>query len=151
MNYTYRRVDSSDPDFQSLVRLLDAELAVYNGQKDEFYSQFNTIQYIKNAILLVGENELALACGAFKKYNDYTVEIKRMFVKPEYRRHGLGAKVLSQLERWAKELGFGNAILETGDFLPGTVALYRKCGYEIIPNYDQYIGVVGSVCFKKTL
>lgn len=151
MNYKYRRVDSSDPDFQTLVRLLDAELASYNGERDEFYSRFNTIQYIKNAILIYDENDRALACGAFKKCDGDTVEIKRMYVRPESRRLGLAVQVLAQLEIWAKELGYSYAVLETGDFLPGTIALYQKCGFEITPNYGQYVGVVGSVCFRKTV
>jgi GNAT superfamily N-acetyltransferase len=97
------------------------------------------------------ENDLPLACGAFKKYADDIVEIKRMYVHPDHRRHGLASTVLTQLERWAKELGFEYALLETGEFLPGTVAFYKKCGYSIIPNYDQYVGIEGSICFKKTL
>lgn len=151
MVYKCKQVDSEDHHFRSLVKALDAELAGYNGEKDEFYTQFNSIQYIKNAILVLDENDLPLACGAFKKYADDTVEIKRMYVHPDHRRHGLASTVLTQLERWAKELGFEYALLETGEFLSGTVAFYKKCGYSIIPNYDQYVGIDGSICFKKTL
>ena len=41
--------------------------------------------------------------------------------------------------------------VETGKKQPEAIALYRKKGYEQIPNYGQYIGVENSVCFEKTL
>ena len=41
--------------------------------------------------------------------------------------------------------------LETGKKQPEAIELYKKNGYNIIPNYGQYEGVENSVCFEKTL
>lgn len=142
------RTDSSHTGFVSLVRLLDKELAGYNGERDAFFSQYNKIDLIKNVVLLY-DGSTPVACGAFKPFDADSVEIKRMYVSEDYRRKGLAASILSQLETWAGELGYAKTVLETGSFLPGTVALYQKCGYAIIPNYGQYIGVEGSVCMEK--
>lgn len=150
MNFQFIRTDSSDENFVELVKLLDGELAVYNGERNDFFAQYNAIPDLNNVIVLFLD-AIAVACGAFKPYDDHTVEIKRMYVRDEYRRQGLAVEVLQELEKWAKELNYTYAVLETGSFLPGTVALYTKCGYDQIPNYGQYAGIEGSICFRKKL
>ncbi|PZR20101.1 MAG: GNAT family N-acetyltransferase [Flavobacterium psychrophilum] len=143
------RTDSSNPDFQKLVRSLDTYLADRDGDDHAFYDQYNKIDAIKNVIVAY-ENENRVGCGAFKEYEKGTAEIKRMFVPEENRGHGIASKVLSELEKWALEEGFDICILETvAD--SGAVFLYKKSGYEIIPNYGQYVGMNKSCCMQKTL
>jgi putative acetyltransferase len=144
------RTDSENKDFQELVRLLDADLAIRDGAEHGFYAQFNQINSIKNAVVAY-ENETAVGCGAFKKYDDETVEIKRMFVRPENRGRGAAVAILNELENWASESAFKFAVLETGKKQPEAIRLYQKSGYELIPNYGQYAGVENSVCMKKPL
>jgi putative acetyltransferase len=74
-----------------------------------------------------------------------------MFVLPEGRGRGIASKILAELEQWAKELGFISIQLETSQKLKNAITLYRKFGYEEIPNYGQYIGVESSMCMKKIL
>lgn len=145
-----KRTDSSNTDFQDLVKLLDQDLAVRDGDEHAFYHQFNSIDLLKNCVLLYVD-EKPVACGAFKKFEEDTVEVKRMFVLPEYRGNGYASKILAELEVWAKNEGFTFAVLETGLKQPEAIALYKKNGYELIPNYGQYIGVENSVCYNKTL
>ena len=61
----------------------------------------------------------------------------------------IGAQILSELERWASELGYAATILETGHRQVAAVTLYKNSGYEVIPNYDQYVGIDNSICMKK--
>jgi hypothetical protein len=49
------------------------------------------------------------------------------------------------------ELGYAEAILETGKKQPEAIRSYQKSGYELIPNFGQYQGVENSVCMKKVL
>lgn len=144
------RTNSTNPEFISLVSLLDAYLAQRDGKDHSFYAQFNGITHLNHVIVLYQDNT-PLACGAIKKYNDTTVEIKRMFVQPEHRGKGYASKVLVALENWSKELGHKSTILETGLRQPEAIALYKKNGYEIIDNYPPYVGIENSVCFKKDL
>ncbi|MEO5909963.1 MAG: GNAT family N-acetyltransferase [Pelobium sp.] len=144
------RTDSTHPDFIELVKLLDADLAKRDGEEHAFYAQFNKIDTIKNAIVAY-ENEIPIACGAFKLYEDTVVEIKRMFVIPAQRGKGTASKMLNELENWARELNFEACVLETGYNQPEAIALYKKNGYLITSNYGQYIGVANSICFKKYL
>lgn len=145
-----KRSDSSNLDFQHLVQFLDQDLAIRDGDEHAFYHQFNSIDQLKNCVLFYA-NEKPVACGAFKKFEDDTVEIKRMFVLPDYRGKGYASKILAELESWAKNEGFKYGILETGLKQPEAIALYVKNGYSLIPNYGQYIGIENSVCYKKEL
>lgn len=151
MDFSIIKTDSSNSDFVALVALLDAELAVRDGAEDHaFYDQFNKITSIKHCIVLYS-GEVAIGCGALKAFDDNTAEVKRMFVKLEQRGKGLAVTILTELETWAKELGFGKCILETGFKQPEAIALYKKCGYQVIENYGQYAGVSTSICFEKVL
>jgi putative acetyltransferase len=144
------RTDSDNPDFQSLVRLLDEYLAEKDGAEHSYYAQFNKLDKIRHVVVVYNDEE-PIGCGAFKQYDEQTVEIKRMFVHPDFRGQRVGKLILSELEIWAGELGFAECILETGWKQIEAVRLYQRSGYEIIPNYDQYIGVENSVCLRKIL
>ncbi len=147
---TIKRVDSSDTDFKNLVKQLDADLAVRDGDDHAFYHQFNAIDMLKNCVVLYID-DLAVACGAFKPFSDDTVEIKRMYTDLQKRKLGLASKTLQELEHWAKTLGYSKCVLETGVKQPEAIALYEKNGYRRIPNYGQYEGVENSVCFEKVI
>lgn len=149
-SFLLKRTDSDDPDFIALVRHLDAELAIRDGDEHAFYSQFNKIANLKNVVVAY-QDERAVGCGAIKPLEENVMEVKRMFVFPEERGKGIAPRILSELERWASELGARACCLETGMKQPEAIALYTKSGYERIPNYGQYAGVENSVCFRKIL
>lgn len=144
------RTDSEHKEFHKLVALLDQELNVRDGDEYSFYAQYNKLDLIKHVVLAFVNGE-AIGCGAFKKYVEDTVEIKRMFVRSEYRGKGFAVEILNELEKWAKRENFAFAVLETGYNQPEAIRLYQKSGYEVIPNYGQYEGIDNSVCMKKRL
>lgn len=148
---TLRRTDSSDPVFVDLVRRLDAELAIIDGDDHAFYDQFNKVTNIRHVVVAFGESGAPAGCGAFKPYDASTVEIKRMYVPAENRGAGIASQVLAELEHWAAESGFTRSLLETGIRQPDAIALYLKNGYVQVPNFGQYAGVESSVCFEKHL
>src|SRR4051812_1098103 len=102
---TFIRTTSENKDFRDLVALLDEDLNRRDGDEHAFYAQFNKIENIRNVIVCYTNNN-AIGCGAFKKYDDNKVEIKRMFVMPEYRGQGIGLKILKELELWAAESNY---------------------------------------------
>ncbi|SMO96455.1 Acetyltransferase (GNAT) family protein [Chryseobacterium rhizoplanae] len=144
------RTDSTNPDFQKLVKSLDATLAEHNGEEDDFFAQFNKIDTIKNCIVVYIDT-IPAACGAFKPFSEDTVEIKRMFTNPEFRKKGLGSTIVKELEDWAAELNFKKAVLETSQDLKNAISVYEKSGFYRIPNYGQYVGIEQSVCYEKIL
>ncbi|MGP8215774.1 MAG: GNAT family N-acetyltransferase [Bacteroidia bacterium] len=144
------RTDSGNKDFQKLVKELDADLKIRDGNEHAFYSQFNKIDAIKYAIVAY-ENDTPVGCGAIKQYANDIMEIKRMYVPIDRRGKGIASIVLKELENWARELNYKKCLLETGKKQPEAIGLYVKNGYRQIPNYGQYQDAENSVCFEKEL
>src|ERR1700677_844354 len=107
------RTNSEDFDFQILVKELDAELKILDGDDHAFYSQYNKSDTIKYVIVAYG-SDAPVGCGAIKEYTADTVEIKRMYVLPNKRGQRIASIVLHELENWASELGYKKCVLETG-------------------------------------
>lgn len=147
---TLKRSDSTNSNFIELVKQLDAYLKVVDGADHEFYNQYNGLEALQNVVVLYIDN-IPVGCGAFKPYDNSTVEIKRMFSTPKYRNQGIATKVLTELETWAKEANYQSCILETGKRQVEAVDFYQKCGYKVIPNYGQYANMENSICFEKML
>ena len=145
-----KRTNSDDTDFKNLVILLDQDLKIRDGEDHTFYNQFNKTDQIKHVVVFY-ENDVAVGCGAFREKEKDTVEIKRMFVHPDFRKRGIASQVLAELEQWAKEIEYRYTILETGKNQPEAISLYQKLGYTIIPNYPPYEKMDNSVCMKMTL
>jgi GNAT superfamily N-acetyltransferase len=145
-----QRTDATNQDFVELVKHLNADLALRDGEAHTFYAQYNTIDKIKYVVLAY-ENGQVAGCGAIKEYGPTTMEVKRMYTKPGNRGKGIATKVLAELEEWSREMSFEKCLLETGKKQPEAIGLYKKNGYKPIPNYGQYVGVEDSVCFAKAL
>jgi GNAT superfamily N-acetyltransferase len=145
---TILRTNSENQDFVILIQQLDAYLKITDGDEHAFYNQFNNIDVIKNVVLMYS-NFILVGCGAIKKFDDNSMEVKRMFVSSEYRNQGFAKKILQELEIWAKELGYKKCVLETGKRQLEAVKFYHKCGYGVISNYGQYKGMENSICFQK--
>lgn len=145
-----KRTTRDNSHFLKLVTLLDAELAVTDGDDHDFYDQYNKLDTIHSVVLLY-EDENPVSCGAIKAYDPQTAEVKRMYTVAESRGKGYAGKILLELEMWAAELGYKRCILETGVNQPEAIRLYHKSGYNRIPNYGQYAGVENSYCFEKLL
>ncbi len=150
MEFKIVRVDNDNLDFQKLIVSLDADLAGRYGPIQKHFAQFNKVDNIRDVVVAYAEGDPA-GCGAFKPYDTEIVELKRIFVTAEYRRKGLAGLILRELELMAKAKGFRTAILETGVLQPEAIQLYRKAGFEIIPNYEPYIDSINSVCMQKRL
>jgi len=146
----YIRTNSENRDFKNLVTELDADLKIRDGEDHAFYAQFNKTGMIKYVIVAY-ENELAVGCGAIRDYSQDTMEVKRMYVPVHNRGRGIASKILAELETWARELNYKSCVLETGKKQPEAIGLYKKAGYNIIPNYGQYKNMDNSVCFEKKL
>jgi GNAT superfamily N-acetyltransferase len=145
-----KRTNSSNQDFIDLVKELDAYLKITDGDEHDFYNQFNGIENLNHTIVAY-QDEKAVGCGAFKQYDVDAVEVKRMYLKPEFRGSGIAGEILKALEIWAKELGNKRTVLETGTRQVEAVKFYHKSGYHRIPNYGQYVQMENSNCFEKIL
>lgn len=64
-------------------------------------------------------------------------EVKRLWVRPDLRREGIGLALMNEVENLAKELGFVTLFLETGPAQPEALALYRSNGWTEIEHYPD--------------
>ena len=150
MTVKFIRTTSENPDFRKMVHALDEDLYQRNGEGQKQYQQYNHIDRIKHAIVIYLEGK-PVGCGCFKRFDDQTVEMKRMFVQIEMRGKQLAARMLQELEKWAVEEGYSKAVLETGVRQVEAQRLYSVAGYSITENYGQYIGMKDSMCYSKEL
>ncbi|MBK7695688.1 MAG: GNAT family N-acetyltransferase [Saprospiraceae bacterium] len=137
-------------DFLELVKELDAELKIRDGEEHSFYAPHNKLDKIIFVTIAFHQN-MAVGCGALKEFSVDSLEVKRMYVHPENRGHGIAGKILNELENQTAMLGYSRCVLETGKNQPEAISLYEKNGYKRIPNYGPYQNISNSVCFEKKI
>ena len=147
---TLIRDKSNNEDFQGLLKMLDEDLNSRYGVVQASYNQYNKTKDIDTVVIGYHDN-FPVGCGCFKVLDHDTVEIKRMFVRPESRGSGIAMMILLEIEKWAIEKGFSKSILETGIKQTEAIRFYIKLGYTVIENYGQYIGNLNSICMRKEL
>jgi GNAT superfamily N-acetyltransferase len=90
-------------------------------------------------------------CGGVKLYPEGYAEVKRMFVRPQYRGRGLSKIMLGHLEQHTRALGLSTLRLETGVLQHEAIALYKRMGFIEIPPFGPYYPDPHSLCFEKHL
>lgn len=150
MRFEY--TNSSNSDFIELCHGLDGFLNdLVGGEENRAeYIPYNRLDDIHNVIVAY-DNDIPVGCASFKKYDDECAEVKRVFIRQAYRGKGISNKLMELLESAARKQGYRYLILESGEPLVAAMALYRKIGYKVIPNYGQYKNMTDSICMKKEL
>jgi putative acetyltransferase len=146
----FLRTNSSNSDFHLLIKVLDEDLYKRNGEGQLVYRQYNQVDLINHVVLIYVDGK-PVGCGCYKKFDCESVEMKRMFVLPEMRGKKLAAGLLLELEKWAVEEGYLQAVLETGLKQVEAIRLYTVAGYVLTENYGQYVGMEDSICYRKEL
>lgn len=142
-----RQVDSDNRDFIYLCSELDSflDIAIGGESKREKYKKFNHLDTMDYVIIAYYQEE-AVGCAALRRYSDTDIEVKRVFVRENYRGQNVAGLLLEQLISYAKKSGYGHMILETGDFLQASLRLYSRYGFEQIENYGAYKNMKESLC-----
>ena len=144
--------DGGNPDFIELCHCLDEFLNGHVGGEENRaeYIPYNRLDDIQDVIIAY-DDAVPVGSASFKKHDDECAEVKRVFVKQEYRGKGISDKLMELLEGAARDQGYRYLVLESGEPLVAAMALYRKIGYAIISNYGQYKDMPDSICIKKKL
>jgi GNAT superfamily N-acetyltransferase len=145
--FKIKAIDPSSPEALTLTRELFDELEeLYGkGRIEEFEDENKTFPYF---IIVLEENN-PVGCGALKYFDPSTIEIKRMYVRKNFRGKGLSKLILLDLENKAKEMNYHWIVLETGIRQPEAIALYEKSGYKKILPYGIYADDPESLCYEK--
>jgi GNAT superfamily N-acetyltransferase len=142
------RTDSKNNDFIGLVELLDRDIAERDKTAHGRFGEFNTIEKL-NHVVVVYDEYLPVGCGAIKKFDNCSSEVKRMYVREEYRGKNFASKILQELEAWSKEMQFERCVLQTSHQHPEAIRFYKKNGYSSMDNYGVYASISDSLCFEK--
>jgi len=140
-----------DPAGTELRERQRAELDARYGSDDHEPGPPPTATDVDLFLVALGDDGAAIACGALRRLDAGSAEIKRMYVVPERRGSGVATGVLRALESAAAERGWHTLRLETGTEQPDAQRFYRREGYREIPLFGNYTGSALSVCFEREL
>jgi GNAT superfamily N-acetyltransferase len=139
------------PDAQMLIAELESHLAPYYPTTSRHgYSVEKLIQQ-GVAFFVTRHDEIPAGCGGLQFYGHDYGEIKRMFVRPQFRGLGLARLMLSYLEEYTREHGIHVLRLETGIHQREAIRLYEKWGFQSIPPFSEYVEDPLSRFFEKRI
>jgi len=148
-----RREDITSPAAGALIAALNAELSERYPEEgaNHFRLDADEVAEGRGAFVVARVGGQPAGCGAIRRIDADTGEIKRMYVAPALRGRGIGARVLATLEAEARRLRLSRIVLETGARQPDALGLYRRAGYGEIAAFGEYVGSPLSVCMGKRL
>lgn len=88
-------------------------------------------------LVLAYSRERPIGCGALKFHRHGSADVKRMWIRDDARGMGVGARLLAELERYARKAGAGSVRLETNRALTEAIALYRRSGYVEVDRFND--------------
>ena len=149
-----RRSTLASHDAARLIAALNAEMMAAFPEPGATHFSLSAAQvaFGDGAFLIAYLDDVAVGCGALRRLNEATAELKRMYVDPSVRGQGIGRALVQALEREARFLGVTRVVLETGIRLAPAIKLYETMGYARIPLFGEYLSSPDtSVCFGKSL
>jgi GNAT superfamily N-acetyltransferase len=148
-------VGFGDPDAQQMITAALADLRVrYNsGSGDDTPVEAAEFEPPAGCFLVARVGGAPVGCGGWRTLatDPAVAEVKRMYTAPGQRGRGVASAVLRTLEDTARAAGRTRLVLETGSRQPEAIALYRKLGYEQIPNFGYYKDYPGCLSFGRRL
>src|SRR5690349_5033710 len=121
----------SSPDAARLISALNSELTATFPEPGATHFSLTDAHVAPGdgAFLIAYLDDRAVGCGAVRRLDETTAELKRMYVDPSVRGRGIGRALIDALEREAQHLGVTRIVLETGTRLASAIRLYERAGY----------------------
>jgi GNAT superfamily N-acetyltransferase len=139
------------PDASTLVEELEAHLASRYAIESRHGLSVERLVREKVAFFVVRHDGVPAGCGGVQLFGREYAEVKRMYVRPQFRGLGLGRLILGRLEAHAREHGMPLLRLETGIHQQEAIALYQCHGFRQIPPFGPYWDDPVSRCYEKVL
>jgi putative acetyltransferase len=139
------------PDARILIEELSAYLQPLSPPESQHgYSIEELLAHQVDFYVLRLTGELA-GCGGVEFFGDEYAEVKRLYVRPQFRGQGNGKRILAQLESATAERGVPLLRLETGSMMADAIALYESQGYRRIRPFGDYEDDPLSSFYEKNL
>jgi ribosomal protein S18 acetylase RimI-like enzyme len=135
--------------FKEYVALLGVDLSFQDFEKEleQIQQQYSEP---KGALLLAIKDSVVIGCAAIRQLDGEIAELKRMYVRNEYRGHGIGVVLLERLIEIAKMTGYKKMRLDTLKNMIKAQELYTSFGFYVIPPY-RFNPLEGTVYMEKQL
>jgi putative acetyltransferase len=148
-----RREDIASPVVATLIAALNVDLRERYPEDGACHFRLDAGEVAEgHGAFVVGYvGDEAVACGAVRRVDERSGEIKRMYVVPAHRGKRYGEVVLGALGVHARRLGLTRLVLETGDRNPEAITLYTRAGFVHIPPFAEYVDSPLSVCMGVDL
>ncbi|MFL5800169.1 MAG: GNAT family N-acetyltransferase [Roseiflexaceae bacterium] len=101
------------------------------------------------AFFLLRSNDVPAGCGGIKLFGTAYGELKRMYVRPQFRGRGFGKMLVDHLAVYARTQGVLLLRLETGIHQPEAIGLYERMGFQRIPPFEDYKEDPLSLCYER--
>ncbi len=140
-------------DARRLIASLDEHLASRYPPEQRFGPNLRPQQIAAGlgTFVIARADGRAVGCGALRKLDETSAEVKRMYVAPDLRGNGVAKRILDHLEGVGRELGVHRLVLETGIYQAEAIGLYHQAGFEPVRCWGEYADAVTSVCFEKKI
>jgi putative acetyltransferase len=147
------RADVTSALALALIAELNAELTATYPEPGATHFRLDPedVSESRGAFLVASLAGEPVGCGAVRRIDAETAEIKRMYVKAGLRGRGIARRILDELEAHARRLGVRRVVLETGDRQQRALDLYVRAGFARIAPFGEYIDSPLSVCMEKRL
>lgn len=152
MNMEYIWTNGNDEVFQRFyLKTEEYYSEIVGGKKNRTgFIPYNLSESISDVLLAYADGK-AVGCAGLKRYSDQDVEIKRVWVDPEWRGKHIATGLMDLIEDKARQMGYKRAILQTRLIMPDAVGLYESRGYVLIDNYPPYDNLEGAICMALCL
>ena len=129
------------------MRELSELLKEITGESGESSFNLEDLMNYRSLFAIARYHGEPIGCGVLRPINETTAELKRMYSRKNG--IGVGSKILTYLEKEAKNLKYSIIRLETRLINEKAIQFYKGKGYYLIPNYGRYIGRKDAICFEK--
>jgi len=138
-------------DATQLIAELEAHLAPLYPAESRHGFSIEKLLREGVAFFVTRYDGVAAGCGGINLYGTEYAEVKRMYVRPQFRGFGLGKRMLTQLAEYSQQHGVAVLRLETGIHQTEAIGLYERFGFQRIPPFGAYREDPLSVFFEKRL
>lgn len=151
MDITISLEPANAPESVQLIQELEDILSpLYPSESRHGYSVDKLLQQ-KVAFFMVRVGGVAAGCGGIQLFGSDYGELKRMYVRPDFRGQKLGAKLIDHLCHYALERDIHVVRLETGIYQEAAIHLYESVGFVQIPPFGDYFDDPVSRCYEKKI
>ena len=140
------------PDALQLLKELDDHLLAMPYPEESRHA-FSVDRLIKErvAFFVTRIHGEPAACGGLKSFGTDYGEVKRMYVRPDFRGQGLGIEMLDHLADYARANKVYLLRLETGIYQKDAIGLYEKYGFQRRSPFGEYKEDPNSIYFEKNI